>query len=185
VSFNRHTNQWEARNGQTFTFPAGPEGKRQALRLALSHDHPPLAQVVQDLATQHAEAPALVDRLFKAAQLLVKGHVYSNGRVQSQSGSDLYQTSFSGTPKLWHCSCLDFENGMQREAGLSERGGVDTDYGLMCKHTLAHLLAYLTSTTLPHEPIPFGQRDTALRQAQDAALPAWATDHRSIEDFLG
>lgn len=155
VKFNRNTNVWEAINGKVQTFPASKEGKRQALLCALNSDHPQLAAIVGDIAEMHNHNSQLVDRLIKAVQLIVKGNVYSDGRVKSQSSEDVYQTSFEGMPKSWGCTCQDFDNGLQRQAGLSKWGGVDTDYGLMCKHTLAQLIAGFAGITLEDEQIPF------------------------------
>jgi hypothetical protein len=137
------------------TFPAGKDGKRQAMLTALAHDHPVLFGHVDDIAEMHDRRPELVDRLIKAAQLVAHGHVYADGKVLSQSSKDVYHVSFDGTPAAWHCTCEDFTNGIRRQAGLAKWGGVDTDYGLMCKHALASLLAYLTGIELTDEPIPF------------------------------
>lgn len=156
VKYNRSTKSWQAINGKVTDFPAGDDGKRQALLSALGHDYPALYAVVTDIAAMHNHKPGLVDRLIKAAQLLTKGHVLSNCRVKSQTEADVvYQTSCSGHPTAYLCSCDDFDKGMQRRAGLSQWGGVETDYGLMCKHTLAQLLAYMTGWQLADQEIPF------------------------------
>lgn len=155
VKFNTSDKVWQAINGKVMTFPAGKDGKRQALLCALNSDHPQLAAIVGDIAEMHDHNPQLIDRLIKAAQLVVKGNVYSNGRVKSQASEEVYQTSFEGMPKSWFCDCQDFDNGLQRQAGLIQWGGVDTDYGLMCKHTLAQLIAHFAGVELTDQEIPF------------------------------
>jgi hypothetical protein len=155
IRYNKITRQWQAVNGQVHTFPAGKEGKRAALLCALNSDQPHLAAIVGDIAEMHNHNPALVDRLLKASQLITKGHVYNGGKVKSQSSEEVYQTSFEGFPKSWYCTCEDFDNGLQRQAGLIKWGGIDTDYGLMCKHTLAQLIAHLAGLMLEDEEIPF------------------------------
>ncbi len=155
VKLNRSEKVWQAVNGQVHTFPASKDGKRQALLCALNSDHPHLAAIVGDIAKMHDHKPQLIDRLIKAAQLIVKGYVYSGGKVKSQSSETVYTVTFEGKPKSHHCTCQNFDNGLQRQAGLAKFGGVDTDYGLMCKHSLAHLIAHLAGIILQDEPIPF------------------------------
>lgn len=160
VKYDRSARLWLAVNGKTESFPAGDDGRRAALLCALGNDFPDLATVVSDIAESNGNTPALVERLIKAAQLLTKGHCYANGRVLSQSQEGVvYQTSYSSRPSSYYCNCEDFDRGMQRRAGLSQHGGVEVaGIGLMCKHTLAQHLAYLTGWKLEDEPIPFGSK---------------------------
>ena len=155
VRFNRKEQVWQAINGKAESFPANQTGKRQALLSALAQDHPHLFEVVNSIAENHNNNPQLVERMLKACQLVVRGNVYSNGRVKSQSSEETYQTSFDGFPKSWYCQCADFDNGQQRHAGLSKFGGVDSHYGLVCKHILAQLIADFADLELPDEEIPF------------------------------
>lgn len=180
VKYHPRAKAWQAINGKVESFPAGPDGKRAALLAALAHDHPELYAVVADVAAMHDHRPELVDRLLKAAQLVVKGHVFADHKVKSQSSEQVYKVSCAGTPAAWHCDCDDFERGQQRHAGLTDWGGVYTDYDAwpVCKHILAALVAELAGVELVDEPIPF--------EAPSArALPATVDYQGSIEDFLG
>lgn len=129
--------------------------QRQINFVALDPDHHQISIIIRDIADMHDYNPQLVDCLNMAAQLIVMGNVYNNGRVKSESSEEVYQTSFEGMPKSWFCTCADFDNGLQRLAGIVDYGGVDTDYGLMCSHSLAQLVAYFVGLDLPDEPIPF------------------------------
>lgn len=156
VLYNRKQKQWEAVNGQTVSFPAGKEGKRAALRYALAVEAPALYAVVDDIISIHGESnAALLDRLLKAAQLILADHVYQDNKVKSQSGEEVYQVSFVGLPHQPHCTCPDFERGLMRRAGQSKWGGAESDYGLVCKHVLAVLLVEFANLQPASQPIPF------------------------------
>jgi len=166
IKYNRTGNSWQAVNGETVDFGPGPAGKRQALLAALQHDYPHLHQLVTDLAASNGNTLCLLDRLLKGAQLLAEGHVLRTWReniykVRSQGEDVLYRVKFAGIPATYTCTCADYENGLQRRAGLAEYGGVDVDFNLMpvCKHVLAVHLAWLTKWPLEDEPIPWGDRE--------------------------
>jgi hypothetical protein len=106
--------------------------------------------------------PKLIDRLLKAAQLLTRRHVYqtihkNRYRVRSQCGNETYEVEFGGQPAAYACTCVDYNNGLQRLAGQAQYGGVDVDFNPwpVCKHILACHVAWLTEWHLEVEPIPF------------------------------
>lgn len=158
VRFNRQLRQWQAINGQVRNFGSGRDAKRDCLMFALEHDRSELAEVVKGLAEAHDNSPYLLDRLLKAASLLSQGYVYENGRVRSQSSPDEFYTVFWSAELGYHCDCLDFENGLQRQAGQAQWGGVNVNFSdhPLCKHCLAVELAWQVGAELPSEPIPFG-----------------------------
>lgn len=129
IRYSRSLRTWQAVNGAVINCAS----REDALMVALRHDHPQLAERVTAIAAMHNDRPELVTRLIKSAQLVTKNHV--NGQtVTSQAAGDniSYTVTFAGLPKKWECNCPDFA-----------RGGIETDYGRMCKHSLAALLDYL------------------------------------------
>jgi hypothetical protein len=145
VLYDRAAKKWLCVNGATTEFPAGPGGRQMAMLAALAHDHPALFEVVDGIARLHENDPQLVDRLIKACILLARGHVYRNGRVQSQTGDAVYTTTFGGIPKSYHCDCPAF----------ATHAVVSTVYGPQCKHTLSQLIAHFAGLELPDEAITF------------------------------
>jgi hypothetical protein len=157
IRYNLQLKTWQVINGKVRSFGAGKHNKRRALRYALGPDQPELQQAVINFAATYGNDDnegQLMDRLLKAASLISKGRVYDNGRVASQSDPDAtYTTRWAHNG--WCCDCPDFDNGLLRQVGLSEWGGVLTSQGLHCKHTLAQELAERLGLDLPGEPIPF------------------------------
>lgn len=142
VRYDRRRRQWLTVNGRVTDHPS----KQAALLAALRTDHPELAAVVTDISRMHDNDPALLDRLLKASQLLCRGHVYADGKVKSQTSEQVYRVSCAGEPCTWSCNCGDF-NRMD--------GGYPSDYGKVCKHCLAALLAEFVGWPVQNEPIPF------------------------------
>jgi hypothetical protein len=159
VRFNKTIRQWQVINGRVQNFGSGKDAHRDALMAALDHDQPELYTVVSAIARANSNNPQLIDRLLKAAKLICQGHVYDNGRVRSQSEEDpnrVYTVTYHPDEENpYFCDCADFENGLQRRAGLAKWGGVETGQGLHCKHSLSIELAYIANVKLPSQPIPF------------------------------
>ncbi len=165
VRYNREERSWQAINGETLDFGPGKAAKRQAMLTALQHDRPVLARIVGDLAAMNGNSDEVIDRLLKGAQLLVKGRVFktwqeNHYRVQSQTGSEMYEVADEGIPRAYSCDCQDYVNGQQRHAGLSSSGGAYVDFNPwpVCKHVLAVHLAWLSQWPLQDEPIPWDGR---------------------------
>jgi hypothetical protein len=158
VRYDRKQRTWQAINGKAATFGPGKHNKRRALRYALRNDHPALFEAVINIWAENSRPESedqLMDRLLKAAALIAKGKVFSDGYVESQSDDNVYQVTLFADGGA-DCTCQDFENGLARRAGLCKHGGVDTLGGhLHCKHTLAVKLAQRVGLALPEREIPF------------------------------
>lgn len=169
VRYNKHTKLWEAHNGKGFE---EHKDRRRVLLYALKCDHPKIYYVIKDISYFHRTEDGkvslrLIDRLVKAAQLLAKEHVYKDGLVRSQNGENrLYQTRFEGIPKQWSCDCVDFR-----------KGGLKSDYGQMCKHTFAVMIAGFLKLHLP-EFYPGTEEATTAQPttAQPTALDYYASE---------
>ena len=132
VSYDPKQQRWIARNTSKSLCH---KDQRKVLLWALKQRHPEIYRVIKTIAFFHRKegsvSLALIDRLIRAAQLMTKGYVHSDGLVGSQNNNgQYYHVTFKGIPKRWACTCEDFK-----------RGGVQTDYGQMCKHTFALLMA--------------------------------------------
>lgn len=159
VKYDRHARAWEAVNGATTRFPAGPEGRRRATLYALEHDRPDIA--AETLATLDSieaarprlpvDVPGLTSRILKAGLLLRDGHVLPPrelsapgsylteiARVKSQTekwpdGSPVeYAITQDSPDDFLGCGCEDF---------TSHRAPVLPSGQRACKHVLAFLMA--------------------------------------------
>ncbi len=140
VRYNKHTKLWEAYNGKGFE---EHKDKRKVLLYALKCDHPEIYRAIKDISFFHRTEDGkvslrLIDRLIKAAMLIARGHVYGDGVIRSQEGKSFYLVELQGIPKTWKCNCEDFK-----------KGAVACDYGQMCKHTFALMIAGFLQLDLP------------------------------------
>lgn len=148
VFYNRSEKIWLVDTGdQEITFdPAedeeGRNGKQRAFIFALRAQFPAVAEAVQTLIDRHQDHPGLPARAWRAAMLVVAGHVikprrreagpYAEGPwrlVQSQrDAGQVYSVSFRHGMR---CTCPDNQEGAPVLAGLHQ----------MCKHAIAALVA--------------------------------------------
>jgi len=141
VSYNHRAKQWHAVNGtESISYPAGPEGKRQAQLYALSIDRPDLATKVHMIAGAHNYEPSVLNMAIKSAHIITDNLLHGNGVVTSQSREGIYHEviEFSGIPKAYRCTCEAFTYHPVWIVGL----------GYMCKHGLATHIAYLLNIKL-------------------------------------
>lgn len=81
IQYNRTARAWQVLNGTVTSFPAGPQGQRQAQRCALEHDRPDIAAELQifleDMALTSLQIPvdvaSITSRAFKAAFIIRDG----------------------------------------------------------------------------------------------------------------
>lgn len=169
VEYDRSQRLWLVKNGRTIAFPAGREGWRKAVLLALWHDHRELYQVATDVLDLHRHErrvsfDAFADRLLRAGQLIIAGKVQrtrESTTVTSQSNAEVsYTVTWQGLPLWPTCTCPDFE-----------KGGLFSLYGPVCKHILADLLAYF----LGDVPTDFKRQGQPITQSEfeQAAARKW------------
>jgi hypothetical protein len=158
VRYNRIARAWEVQGAkQTTAFQTGPVGRQQALKFAIGHAFPEVAQAVARLCAREESAAG---RAWSAAQLLLAGHVLVPGvdaephhvaRVVSQQESHVprhYYIGYRGDRLT--CTCPDHLGG----------GVVIRDHSF-CKHILAYCLGrYLGWPLQPQlPPQPRGRRE--------------------------
>ena len=136
ISYNRSTRNWEATNGsQLAQFGSGGMGKKKALTFAIKYQHPQLAEAIERMETKY---PALGDRAWNAAQLLINGHVSPAeiwesgiyGHVRSQTQPLSYSLMKASDTQI-QCNCADWLNG---------RAPLGPGNHRLCKHVLAYRL---------------------------------------------
>lgn len=194
VQYNRAERQWEAVNGRTWLFPAGPSGKRQAQLYALDHDVPLVADEVKAIMARaqasnpnSTEAEAITRRAIKAGFLVRDGHVlpprpfdadgsYLNeiARVRSSQkwpdGSAVeYAVNQPTRHEVW-CECPDFKEGAPTLPSGQKA----------CKHVLAVLICEALDLDLETPPQRIGPRSEALEAAIEQAEAA----HHELGNLL-
>lgn len=150
VRYNQLWKQWEARNGQLLdAFPAGKEGEQAAIRAAIQHERPELAELA---AKGAARWPELASRFWSAAALIINGrlhpsrHEYANeaARVQSSDGREWWIVQAS--PNSIVCSCPDHAHG-RAPIGPARGNQHQQRY---CKHILAWVMATKAAREADH-----------------------------------
>ncbi len=156
TSVRYENKKWKAVNYRN-SFMSTDHNK--ALFWALKQDHPALWSRVNGVLADHTNtgialsAPKqIIDRAFKAAALVAKGHViveeYTLGservKVLNSTGKDFYTVCRTGgVPNDWQCTCKDFRT----HKCTSEV------YGKTCKHIQAAQL-FLAEHPQPENPTP-------------------------------
>jgi hypothetical protein len=142
VSYNKSTKLWEARNGDLLI---SDTNQNKVLLVALKHDHPEIHETIKTICRAcskdgngHGIPTRLIDTLIKSAGILAKGKLYQDGVCRAGNGASFYILKFEGYPKKWKCNCKAFKT-----------KHLICDYGQMCKHTFAALIAYLLKIELP------------------------------------
>ncbi len=141
--------RWHALNGRdSADFPAGADGKQKALEHAIGIAFP---EVYAAITRMIRKRPFLASRAWKAAVLLITGHVKYNteenhgglvGWVRSQSDNNRsYQIGRYDGGELG-CGCHDFLN----------HHAPDTEHGRLCKHIIAFRLSGKLSWQNKTEP---------------------------------
>lgn len=134
VSYRREEKQYhvvDPRTGDVEAFPAGQEGRRDAMRRAVYFSHPRLFRIVTQLVEHH---PALEARAWRAAELVIRGAVRKPAdpealaSVASSNAYGAYHVKVRDGLVL--CDCLDYMDGGAPFVG--ERGQ------RLCKHILAY-----------------------------------------------
>ncbi len=154
TSVRYENKKWKAVNYRN-SFMSTDHNK--ALFWALKQDHPALWSRVNGVLADHTNtgialsAPKqIIDRAFKAAALVAKGHViveeYTLGservKVLNSTGKDFYTVCRTGgVPNAWQCTCKDF----RAHKFTSEV------YGRTCKHIQASQL-FLAEHPQPETP---------------------------------
>ena len=116
------------------TFPAGPDGRTDAQRFALGHDHPAVALALgQFEQANRRNLDRLALRPLKAAQLVAAGAISPNGGpgryyVASQRAPG---TRYAVNPP--YCSCPDWMHGKD---GCTGAAPIIAGHPL-CKHLIA------------------------------------------------
>ncbi len=141
VEYDRSRRQWILRGEigeELAAFPAGAEGKHQALTAHLEIECPDVLALAQRAAKTH---PALNSRPLKAAQIVAAGGILPGlyrGEWAVQSQSDPNKRYAVAALGRWRCTCLDWQRGEQGEPfaapHIRTRSG---GYSLVCKHILA------------------------------------------------
>jgi hypothetical protein len=141
--------------GGVTAFPAGQDGKRAALLLALTRDAPVVAAWVDALIIQpHPANGPLIDRALEAGFLVRDNHVcvkitsddkVIRAEVKSQSHQGLVHTVTHNI--IWQCTCPDWRAGREHNRGTSALHGRPhchaphvSGIGTCCKHVIAAVL---------------------------------------------
>lgn len=149
IEYDRRARAWQVLNGNVTSFPAGPEGQRQAQLYALEHDWPGLAAELQafreSIALASLEMPldvaSLTCRVIKAAFLIRDGKVlpavpFSEpggcmNEIARVQGSDSLPYIITYKEDFCFCDCPDFLSGDAPFLPTGQRA---------CKHILAVLI---------------------------------------------
>lgn len=119
------SNRWHAAGE---SFPAGPLGKRQAIRAAIRATRP---DIHDQAALLSAAFPKIEERAWKAAVMVAEGEIWlisSPDAVAQAMGNEFGDYFVTAVDYRLACSCEDFQRGTTPRIEGDQR---------MCKHTIA------------------------------------------------
>ncbi len=149
VKYDRRARAWQVLNGKVTSFPAGPEGKRQAQLYALEYDRPDVAAELQafleNIAASSLEmpldVPGLTRRAIKGAFLIRDGQVLPAvpftepggcmNEIARVQGSESLPYIITYEDDACFCDCPDFLLGDAPFLPTGQRA---------CKHIFAVLI---------------------------------------------
>jgi len=160
VKYDRSARQWQAINGRTWAWPAGPDGRREAELYALEHDCPEVAEQVKAVianakAVKHLtfDAEGITKRVIKAGFIIRDGKLlppvpfnqYGGclNEIARCQGSQPEPYIINYVDEQVICDCHDFMLGNAPLLPSGQRA---------CKHILATLIT--ETLQMEDEPIP-------------------------------
>lgn len=160
ICYNKSTRKWELLGeiGETLAgFPAGPDGRRQAIVAQLEIESPAALALALDIESRY---PEMNGRAIRAAQILANGQIRAgrwtgHWQVDSQTNprAPRHEVRYGRGYWLWMCSCQDWQRGMMEQAhGAPMIQNRDGRLIVCCKHITAIMMSQRLAETSDWPP---------------------------------